>query len=95
MAIHLPLNFMLLYFVLFCVFCFVLSCLFYLPAAVSVSNLAVMSPITGHDAPVLPHFHFTHSLNSAISVDVVLAACVVTISSVHKSSGRATGLAIS
>ena len=77
LAIHLPLNSMLI-----SLMCFVLSCLFYLPAAVSVSTSAVMSPVTGHAAPVtinccLTSTHY-HSLNSSISVDVVLlSACAV------------------
>ena len=70
LAIHLPLNFMLI-----SLMCFVLSCLFYLPAAVSVSNSAVMSPITGHAAPVTINCCLTSTHSIPLSL-LMLCCCL-------------------
>ena len=70
LAIHLPLNSMLI-----SLMCFVLSCLFYLPAAVSVSTLAVMSPVTGHAAPVTINCCLTSTHSIPLSL-LMLCCCL-------------------
>ena len=88
------------------ILCFVLSLLPPWPAGVSVSKLTALSPITGHAAPVTIKCCLTSTrpLNSSIPISAPYhcwccaaqcTTCCYYFSSVHNSSERATGLAIS